>query len=671
MEQTGRVPQSGMLWRGLAVVAEFLVTDPAKAEAHASELLELMPGHSQALQLVISARRAQGDLTGARSMLESMAAKYPRLASVHYELGLLLSDIGESEASVKALSRVVELEPDHPSAWRQLGEELAGSGNAEGAAKALARHCRSSIVDVKMLESATSLSSDRIETAIGLLREYLNIYSTDVDAIRLLAKLYMRADQYDAAESLFERALELAPDFTMARADYVGSLVSQMKWEDVARQVDILLEGEPENPAYHYTKATVLFRTERSQEALLYCENLLRETPDIAAYWLAYAYALRSVGRSEDCIAAFRKSVEIEPGIGESWWGLANLKTFRFSPADVETMRTQLARTDLAEDNRSRMEFALGRALENQKAYGESFEHYRKGNALQRAAHPYRSEWITENVRLSKVQFTREYFRKHADQGCPSPAPIFIPGLPRTGSTLIEQILSSHSSVEALGELPVIGRIVRRLAAKENAADGTPHLALEGEDLRALGEEYLEGAGAYRKLGRPYFTDKMPGNFNRLGMICAILPNARIIDMRRHPLDCCLSNFKQIFPLGSGPSYDLGDIGRHYRDYVELMAHFDEVLPGRVHRVFYEELVRNPEAEIRRLLEYCNLPFEENCLNFHQTDRSIFTASSEQVRLPVYKEGMGQWQPYEPWLGPLKTALGSVLTMYPAVPETF
>jgi hypothetical protein len=333
----------------------------------------------------------------------------------------------------------------------------------------------------------------------------------------------------------------------------------------------------------------------------------------------------------------------------------------------------ELLREDLTDDNREFLHFALGKALEDDRAYRESFEQYWRGNSLVRARNPYNIDDVPENVAREKRRFTREFFAVHGNAGCPSPDPIFIVGMPRSGSTLVEQILASHTAVEGCGELPSFGTIVRNLEGMQTDQTGSESDDVagifNGEDPRALGEEYLERCRNYRRLSRPRFTDKMPSNFHHLGFICATLPNAKIIDVRRHPLACCFSNFKQIFPSRHGPSYELTDIGRYYRGYIELLAHFDRVAPGRMHRVIYEDLVRNPEPEIRRLLDYCGLPFESPCLRFYETDRGIRTISSEQVRQPLYRDSVEQWRHFEPWLGPMKAALGPVLDVYPAVPD--
>jgi tetratricopeptide (TPR) repeat protein len=381
---------------------------------------------------------------------------------------------------------------------------------------------------------------------------------------------------------------------------------------------------------------------------------------------------LKASGRQPDSIAAYRRAIELDPGLGEAWWSLANLKTVKFGDADIDAMKAQLARTDLGEDDRLHFEFALGKALEDARRYEESFVHYDRGNRLRLETAHYDPQSSTVNLRRSQRLLTREFFAARTGRGCPAPDPIFIVGLPRAGSTLLEQILASHSMVEGTMELPDITNIARGIADRrrdDQDYDYLPQLAAVGADeWRALGESYLDTTRVHRKLSRPFFIDKMPNNFTHLGLIHLILPRARIIDARRHPLASCFSNFKQHFALGQLFSYGLENIGGFYRDYVELMAHYDAVLPGRVHRVFYERMVEDTEGEVRRLLDYCGLPFEESCLRFYENDRIVRTASSEQVRRPIYREGVDHWRHYEPWLGPLKAALGPVLTAYPEVP---
>ena len=362
----------------------------------------------------------------------------------------------------------------------------------------------------------------------------------------------------------------------------------------------------------------------------------------------------------------------IDPGFGEAYWSLANLKTFRFDAADIDAMRLQLQRDDLAKDQRAQFEFALGKALEDAADYEAAFAHYAKGNELRRETIPYEAGDASIRVHRSVTTYTSRFYSKRVDWGATAPDPIFVVGLPRSGSTLIEQILSSHSQVEGTMELPEIISITRELRAQSANADGRSYhdvLATKSaDDIRALGEAYIARTRIQRKSTAPFFIDKMPNNFFHVGLIHLILPNAKIIDARRHPLACCFSGFKQYFARGQNFSYGLEDLGRYYRDYVALMAHFDAVLPGRVHRVIYERMVDDTEHEVRRLLDYCGLPFEPGCLRFFENERPVRTASSEQVRRPIYREGVDHWRHFEPWLSPLKAALGDVLEHYPDPP---
>ncbi|MGH6888851.1 MAG: tetratricopeptide repeat-containing sulfotransferase family protein [Rhizomicrobium sp.] len=672
MDQLSAAEDTRPVWGMLAEAASHLERNADEAERRALLVLKYAPGQAQALQLLVSARRMAGDLAGARVKLESLASETPDLAAIHYELGLLLAEMEEGEAAIRAFSRVVELEPKHPQAWQGLGDALMQAGDTAGAANAYAQQLASSVVDLKTLEQVSALGHEQLEISESVLREYLDVSPTDLGALQMLARLHMRASQYESAEEILARALEIAPSFRSGRHDLVRALQQQMKHDDEIRVLDILLQDDPDNPDYRALRASALSASGNAQEAVAACEGMVRAEPGRPEYRLSHARALRGAGRREECVSAFREAIRLKPGFGEAWWGLADLKTFRFAPDDLEAMRVQLAAADLSYESRLHLRFALGKALEDLGAYEESFDQYRRGNALVRLENPYDAEAIAENVGREKRQFTRDFFLAHDGQGCLSAEPIFIVGVARSGSTLIEHILASHSSVEGSGELPPLTTLVRRLEAKHADAardeSGAPG-PLQGEDFNALGQEYLDRCRKYRKQARPHFTDKMLSNFHHLGLICAIFPKARIIDIRRHPLACCFSNFKQIFPYRQGPSYELADMGRYYRGYVELMAHFDRALPDRVHRVIYESLVRDPEREIGRLLEYCGLPFEDACLRFYETRRNVLTVSSEQVRQPLYADSIETWRHFEPWLGPLKTALGPVLDAWPAAPD--
>jgi tetratricopeptide (TPR) repeat protein len=485
----------------------------------------------------------------------------------------------------------------------------------------------------------------------------------------MLAEVAARLGRHGDAEKLLSRALELAPSFEAARHNYAIVLFRQQKSADALVEIDRLLESDPRNPSYRNLKAAALARIGEYDAAIALYAQMLKEFPREHRVWLSYGHTLRTAGRQDECIIAYRKCIELAPSFGEAYWSLANLKTIRFTSGDVAAMRKALARADLKNEDRYHLHFSLGKALEDAAEYAPSFSHYDQGNRLRRASVSYKAQDTTAHLERSRALFTREFFESRAGLGALDADPIFIVGLPRAGSTLIEQILSSHSQVEGTMELADLTMLARELSEQKHKSEGSKYLdklaGLDGGQLRALGEKYLARTRIQRKSGRPLFIDKMPNNFAHLGMIQLILPNAKIIDARRHPMANCFSAFKQHFARGQTFSYDLGELGHYYRDYVALMAHFDEVLPGRVHRVSYERMVGDTESEIRRLLAYCGLEFEETCLRFNETERAVRTASSEQVRQPIFRDGVEQWRNYEQWLGPLREALGPLCDAYP------
>jgi predicted Zn-dependent protease len=669
---TGAVEPTGTLEQALAHAGRLLASDPALAAEQANEILKAVPSHPPAQLLLAQARRAAGDVAGAVALLEDLCAQQPRWAAAHLELGLALGRAGRSGEAIAPLRRAVHLKPDLPEAWRALGDHLAIIGDAEGADDAYAQSIKASVRDPRLLEAAIALCENRLAPAESLLREHLRQHPTDVAAMRMLAEVAARLKRYADAETLLRSCLELAPGFTAARQNLAQVLHRLYQPQAALREVNQLLAADPRSPGCRNLKAAILSRIGEYDESIALYKEVLDEYPGQPGVWMSYGHALKTRGCEPESIGAYRRCVELRPAFGEAWWSLANLKTFRFTAADVDTMRAQLAGGNLKPEDRFHLHFALGKALEDDGQYQASFEHYAKGNRLRRSGIYYDPDENTAQVRRSKDLFTREFFQARAGHGCASPDPIFIVGLPRAGSTLLEQILASHSQVEGTMELPDIIGIVRELSGRKRREDPSRYpdivATLSAADLRALGERYLEQTRIQRKTGRPFFIDKMPNNFAHVGLIHLILPRAKIIDARRHPMGCCFSGFKQHFARGQKFTYSLEDIGRYYRDYVELMAHYDEVLPGRVCRVYYEDVVADLEGQVRRVLDYCGLPFEAACLEFHRTERAVRTASSQQVRTPLYREGVEQWRRFEPWLGPLKEALGPVLDAYPAVP---
>jgi len=670
---TGSAEPTGTLEVALAHGEELLRRNPTLAIEQANEILTSIPNYPPATLLLARAQRASGDSAGALRTLRALTDAQHRWAMAHYEYGITLGVTGDQAGAVLALRRAVELKPGMPDAWRALGDALTASGDANGADSAYANHINASTRDPRLLAPAEALVENRIPEAEALLRAHLRQYPTDVAAIRMLAEVGARLGRLSDAENLLARCLELAPSFAAARHNYAIVLHRLNRPAAALQQIELLMAAEPANAAYHNLKAVVLAKVGDYDESLELFAGILATNPTHAKIWMSYGHALSTAGREGEGIEAYRRCIALNISYGEAYWSLANLKTFQFSDAEVAAMRAQLERADLRDEDRFHFCFALGKALEDAKLYRESFDQYALGNKLRRQMIGYSAEDASALVRRSTTLYTRTFFADRADHGCEAPDPIFIVGLPRAGSTLVEQILASHSAVEGTMELPNIIGLAGRLRARRGAADEDRYPAAVGElsaaECRELGEQYIADTRIQRRTGKPFFIDKMPNNFLHIGLIHLILPRARIIDARRHPMACGFSVFKQHFARGQNFSYDLEEIGRYYRDYVELMCHFDEVLPGRIHRVIHETLLDDTEAEVRRLLAHCALEFEDSCLRFYENERAVRTASAQQVRRPISRAGLDQWRHFEPWLGTLKEALGPVLSSYPAIPK--
>jgi len=516
-----------------------------------------------------------------------------------------------------------------------------------------------------LLRAGQALVQNDLPAAEALLRPYLKQRPTDVAAIRMMAELAARIGRLVDAENLLRRALELAPAFTAARANLATVLYKQNKSAEAIAQLEQIERDGSSDLGHASLKAAALGRIGGHDEALGLYRQLLDARPGEPKLWMSFGHILKTVGEQADSIAAYRRALAIKPTLGEVWWSLANLKTIRFDDDDIAAMESALQSGDQGKEDRFHLHFALGKALEDKQQAEASFHHYAEGNRLRRSMLDYDAAENHRHVERSIAFFTTSLFDARDGQGCDTSDPIFILGMPRAGSTLVEQILSSHPAIEGTAELPDIPAIARRLdgrVARDEVSHYPECLAeLSAQELRALGEEYLERAQVQRFTDRPYFIDKLPNNWAHVGMIRLMLPKARIIDARRHPLACCFSNFKQHYARGQRFSYDLSEVGAYYRDYVTLMRHVDAVLPGYVHRVIHEELVDDPETEVRRLLDFIGLPFDPACLEFHRNPRAVRTASSEQVRRPISRDGLEQWKAFEPWLDPLKKALGPVL----------
>ena len=519
----------------------------------------------------------------------------------------------------------------------------------------------------ELIEAASHMLAGAFGRAEPLCRVVLKRDPFDVNAMRLLAEIGIEVGRLEDAEALLARALELTPGFRLARFSYANVLGRRGKFQAALTELDALLEADPDQPGYLILKANTLVRIGDHKSAIAIYRNVLARAPATAGVQMSLGHSLKTVGLQDEAIAAYDAARRLRDDLGDAYWSLANLKTFRFSDDDLDTMRTVAGREATSREDYYHLAFALAKALEDRGKFEESFAWYRRGNAIKRRLVTYSADDNHSDVTRISQYFSKDVFETRRNAGCKDRAPIFIVGLPRAGSTLLEQILASHSAVEGTQELPDIISIARRIADKKRTDDPSNYpnglTQLSDADLTALGEEYIERTRIHRT-GAPFFIDKMPNNFAHIGLIRLILPKATIIDARRHPLACCFSGYKQLFAKGQNFTYNLTDIGRYYADYVKLMRHWHDVLPGHVLHVQYEDMVADTEAQVRRLLDHCGLPFEDNCLRFYENKRAVKTASSEQVRQPIFTSGLDQWENFEPWLSPLKAALGETLVTY-------
>jgi tetratricopeptide (TPR) repeat protein len=610
-------------------------------------------------------RLLQRDPKLAEQQCREILKVLPNTAEAHHLLGSALAAQQRHGEAIASLRLATRLNSGSADAWRELASQLLLSGDEQGADAAHAQELLASALDPRLQIAARALIDNDIPTAEHLLRERLKEIPNDSGALRMLAEVGGRLGRYDDALAMLDHALQIAPGFAAARFNRALVLYRLGRYRDALDELERLLDIEPDNSAYHNLKAAVLSNIGELGGALDHFEAALAAHPLQPKVWMSYGHSLKTIGRRDDGIAAYRRAIALEPRLGEAWWSLANLKAAVFDQDDIAAMIATLGRDDLGNEDRFHLHFALGKAFEDAGDPQQSFHHYAEGNRLRRTEIDYDPRTFGRRVERARALFTPEFFAQRAGVGSPARDPIFILGMPRSGSTLIEQILSSHPLVEGTQELPDVLTLARREAAADSDDYPETLAAISAEKFAELGAEYLDRTRIQRRTERPYFIDKMPNNWMHVGFIQLMLPNAKIIDARRHPLGCCFSNFKQHFALGQHFSYNLSDMGKYYASYVAMMAIIDEVLPGRVHRVYYESMVNDTEQQVRQLLDYCELDFDPACLSFHETDRAVRTASSEQVRRPIFREGLDQWRQFDPWLGPLRDSLGTLVDEYP------
>jgi len=594
----------------------------------------------------------------------------PNFAKPWSDLGALLVDTRRPREAVEVLENAVRLDAGEGDAWFNLGKARAMLGLGPEADQAFEKSFELDPQRKALAHAAEHQQAGRLEEAEKAYRDILGNNPRNVDALRLLGSLAMNAGRAHEAEGLFRRSIAYAPDYVEAHLGLGRCMKEQHRLQDAIESFEMAITLEPDNVQANFMLASVLAPVARTYDAIDVYRKVISLKPQHPGAWLGLGHSLKTVGLQAEAIEAYRECIRLKPGNGETYWSMANLKTYKLTDEDISAMQAQVAREDLDEefDTQSRVNFlfALAKAYEDRQDYEQAWVHYEEGNSTQRMEESYDPvQFEVMNDALVEV-FDAEFLQERSGQGNPSREPIFIVGLPRSGSTLLEQILASHSMVEGTAELPYISSVSASL--NRNRADGVnyPHAVreLRAEHFHRLGEDYLRLARIHRTEGNPRFIDKMPNNFPAIGLMHLILPNCKIIDARRYPMDSCLSCYRQLFARGQSFTYDLTDIGEYFLQYQRMMDYWHKVLPGRCLTVQYEDMVTDFEKQVRRLLDYCELPWEENCVRFYETDRPVRTASSEQVRQPVYTRSINFWRNHESHLDELKEVLAPVLPRY-------
>ena len=639
--------------------AECLLRESLGGETHDKTYIE-------ALYTLAVAQRYQQRYDEALATLDGVLDLDPGYARAFQEQGHTYLAKNLPDDALVAYERAVRSNPGLLASWQALTRLCKLAGLRDGEKLATERGVFLSSLPKELLAATSMMHDGKLYKAEQLCRHFLQNNKHHIEGMRLLAAIGERSQVLSDARFLLESCVEFAPQHIGARYDYANLLLRMQRFEDAHEQTLILIGLEPDNFGHLSLHANAKAGIGQHREAIELFNEVLEKSPRQQTLYVMRGHAEKTIGKFDDAIESYRRAYELQPDYGDSFWSMANTKTYRFTDDEMTHMREAEATDSISTDDRIHMCFALGKAHEDRSEYETSFDYCSCGNALKLKSARYRPEFLKIRTSLQIEICDREFFEQKVDVGCPAPDPIFIVGMPRAGSTLLEQILASHSMVDGTHELPhIIGLMqrLRKVRKPEDADSEEPVFPkilaeLDNDYFRRFGEQFIEDTRIFRK-DAPYFIDKNPNNFFYVGLIKLILPNAKVIDARRHPMSCCFSGFKQLFGQGQGFSYGLTEIGNYYREYVELMDHWNRVLPGFVLLAQHEDVIDDLETQVRRLLDFCDLPFEESCLEFYKTERSVRTPSSEQVRQPIYRSGLGYWQNYEPWLGPLKEALGA------------
>ena len=633
-----------------------------------AELLATDPDNREALYINAVCCRFKAEFPVALKLLEKLKNLSPEHGRAHQEEGHVFRDMGQDDPALQAYSRACYFNPALEASWREQYKILVKKGLNPQAEQVKAQLERLQKLPKPLVGIADLIAQGRLLKAEDYCRQFLLKIPHNVEGMRLLADIGMRLGVLDDAEFLLESAIKFEPENVQVRIDYIKALRKRQKFQQALEQASHLLSTAPQNPQFQSLFAVESMQTGDYEAALTAFDNVLQQLPGDPITLTSKGHVYKTLGEYESSVAAYRDALSSQPKYGEAYYSLANLKVYSFSDNEIRNMLAQAEDNNLPHMDRVYLNFALGKAFEDKEDFGTSFRHYERGNNLKKSQGSYTAEQMSKDLKAQQKVCTTELFAKKPNAGYAAPDPIFILGLPRAGSTLLEQILSSHSQVDGTLELPNVLSLSQRLRRRGRDSDNSSYPGILSEisdqEFEEFGKQYIDDTRFHRQ-GAPFFIDKMPNNFRHLGLIQLMLPNAKIIDARRHPMACCFSGYKQLFAEGQEFTYSQTDLGQYYRDYVELMDHWDKVLPGKVLRVQYEDVVSNLHQQVNRILDFCGLPFEENCVNFHATKRSVRTPSSEQVRQPIYKSGLEQWKHFEPWLNPLKESLGPILDRYP------
>lgn len=638
----------------------------AGAEALAQGTLQDYPNEPNLLRILGIALLQQRKFDEAVRHLSASVRIDPEHAYSHEQLGLALAALGRLDEAEVSLETALRLDPKRETAYSKLArlQWMHGKGDES-------RKTRDQLFELaprrRKLNDARRLQAEgKLVEARHLVKNILRHHPDDINALQVMGGICMAQEAFNDAEAFLRKAVELAPDFATAWSALCASLKEQGKFEEAIEALGHALALEPGNADGHCSLGNLLMSWGKEESALSAFETALAIQPDLAGALLSKGHVLKTMGNQDEAIRAYRASARSRPDLGEIYWSLANLKTFRFDPDEVEAMQAQIDSGRLTEGSEAHFCYSLGKHFEDHEDYPKAFQYYTRGGAIKRRAVSFDPvEFVVQSEKIIEI-FTPEFFEQRESFGFSDPAPIFIVGLPRSGSTLIEQILSSHSQIDGTAELSDLMALAHQTG--ENRFDKLIYpetlVDMYSEHAEDLGKEYIKRTLRHRK-GAAYFTDKLPNNFSHIGFLHLILPNAKVIDARRHPLDSCFGTFKQLFAKGQPFSYDLFELGQYYKCYVRLMEHWDRVLPGKVLRVQYEDHIADPENQARRMIEHCGLEWEDQVLRFYETERSVKTASSEQVRQPIYSKSVNSWKRYEKELADLILVLEDVLAKLP------